>query len=100
MYGEALQHLCAASSLAPDNAALLSVLGHALAVSGDRQGALNVLAQIQAMSHKRYVPSVYMAGIFFWLGDNPHTIVFMKRAPDEHNHPPIFPAAAPPPGPH
>ncbi len=95
MYGEALQHFRAASSLAPDNAALLSVLGHALAVSGDRQGALNVLAQIQAMSHKRYVPSVYMAGIYLGLGDNANTFVYMNRAVDEHNDRLIYLAVDP-----
>ena len=95
MYGEALQHFRAASSLAPDNAALLSVLGHALAVSGDRQGALNVLGQIQAMSHKRYVPSVYMAGIYLGLGDNANTFVYMNRAVDEHNDRLIYLAVDP-----
>jgi tetratricopeptide (TPR) repeat protein len=95
MYREALQHFRAARDLAPNNAALLSVLGHALAVSGDRQGALNVLAQIQAMSHKRYVPSVYLAGIYLGLGDKANTFAYMNRAVDEHNDRLIYLAVDP-----
>jgi TolB-like protein/Flp pilus assembly protein TadD len=95
MYREAVQHFRAARNLAPDNAALLSVLGHALAVSGDRKGALNVLAQIQAMSRKRYVPSVYTATIYLGLGDNANTFAYMNRAVDEHNDRLIYLAVDP-----
>ncbi len=95
MYGEALQHFRAARDLAPDNAALLSVLGHALAVSGDRQGALNVLTQLQGMSRQHYVPSLYLAGIYLGLGDNNNTFASMNRAINEHNDRLIYLAVEP-----
>jgi TolB-like protein/Flp pilus assembly protein TadD len=95
MYAEAVQHFRAACDLAPGNAALLSVLGHALATSGDRQGALGVLAQLQAMSHQHYVPSLYIAGIYVGLGDIDNAFLYMNRAVDEHNDRLIYLAVEP-----
>ena len=85
MYPEALQHFRTACSLAPGNPALLMALGHALAVSGDRQGAFGILAQLQALSHKRYVPSSYIAGIYIGLGDANNAFLYLNRAVTEHN---------------
>jgi TolB-like protein/Flp pilus assembly protein TadD len=95
MYGEAVQHFRAAHDLAPGNAALLSVLGHALAVSGDRQGALNTIAQLQAMSRQQYVPSLYLAGIYLGLGDHNNAFTYMNRAVNEHNDRLIYLAVEP-----
>jgi TolB-like protein/tetratricopeptide (TPR) repeat protein len=95
MYPEALQHFRVASSQAPENPAILMALGHALAVSGDRQGALGVLAQLQGMSHQRYVPSLYMAGIYLGLGDKDNVFVYMNRAVAEHNDRLIYLAVEP-----
>ena len=53
----------------PDNPAMLMAYGHALAVSGDRAAAKKVLNELQALSHTRYVPAAYIAGIYTGLGD-------------------------------
>jgi TolB-like protein/Flp pilus assembly protein TadD len=95
MFPEALQHFRTACSLAPGNPALLMALGYTLAVSGDRPGAQTILSQLQAMSHQRYVPSMYIAGIYVGLGDKDNAFRYLDRAADEHNDRMIYLAVEP-----
>ena len=95
MYPEALQHFRTACSLAPGNPGLLMALGHALAVSGDRAGAQAILTQLQGMSHQRYVPMLYIAGIYLGLGDNNNAFLYLNRAIAEHNDRLIYLAVEP-----
>jgi TolB-like protein/Flp pilus assembly protein TadD len=95
MYPEALRHFRTACSLAPGNPALLMALGHALAVSGDRQGAQAILGQLQTLSHQRYVPSLYIAGIHVGLGDKKNAFLYLNKAVDEHNDRLIYLAVEP-----
>jgi serine/threonine-protein kinase len=85
MYPEAIQHFRKAESMAPGNPALLMVLGHTLAVSGDRPGALAILSQLKTMAKQRYVPSSYIAGVYLGLGDSDNAFVYLNRAVTEHN---------------
>jgi Flp pilus assembly protein TadD len=95
MYPQALQHFRTACSLAPNNPALLMALGHALAVSGDRQGALAILAQLQSMSRQRYVPALYMAGIYVGLREDGNAFVYFDRAVAERDDRLIYLAVEP-----
>lgn len=95
MYPEALQHFRTACSLAPGNPALLMALGHALAVSGDRPGGQAILTQLQTMSHQRYVPSLYIAGVYLGLGDKDNAFLYLNRAVSEHNDRLIYLAVEP-----
>jgi TolB-like protein/Flp pilus assembly protein TadD len=95
MYPEALQHFRTACSLAPGNPALLTVLGHAMAVSGNRADALGVLSQLQNLSHQRYVPSLYLAVVHIGLGDKNNAFLYLNRAVDEHNDRLIYLAVEP-----
>lgn len=95
MYPEAIQHFKTACALAPDNPALLMVLGHSLALSGDRPGALRILTQLQTMSHQRYVPLLYLAGIHVGLGDYNQAFQEMNRAVLEHDDRLIYLAVEP-----
>jgi TolB-like protein/Flp pilus assembly protein TadD len=95
MFPEALQHFRTACSLAPGNPALLMALGYTLAVSGDHAGAQSILNQLQTMSHNRYVPSLYIAGIYVGLGDKDNAFLFMDRAATEHNDRLIYLAVEP-----
>jgi TolB-like protein/Flp pilus assembly protein TadD len=95
MYPEALQHFRTACSLAPGNPALLMALGYTLAVSGDRAGAQAILSQLQTMSHQRYVPSMYIAGIYVGLGDKDRAFQYLDRAANEHNDRMIYLAVEP-----
>ena len=95
MYPEALKHFRAACDLAPGNPALLMVLGHTLALSGDRQGANAILSQLQTMSHQRYVPILYFAGIYVGLGDYDKAFQEMDKAVLEHDDRLIYLAVEP-----
>jgi TolB-like protein/Flp pilus assembly protein TadD len=95
MYPEALQHFRTACSLAPGNPALLMALGHVLAVSGERPGGLAILTQLQTMSRERYVPSLYIAGIYLGLGDKDNAFLYLNRAIAEHNDRLIYLAVEP-----
>ena len=95
MYPEALQHYRTACSLAPGNPALLTVLGHAQAVSGDQVGARAVLGQLQALSHQRYVPSLYLAVVYIGLNEKDNAFLYLSRAIAEHNDRLIYLAVEP-----
>jgi len=85
MYRDALEHFRVACQLAPGNPALLTVLAHALAVSGDRPGALAILAQLQTLSHQRYVPALYVAGVYVGLRDFNNAFLYLDRAVAERD---------------
>jgi TolB-like protein/Flp pilus assembly protein TadD len=95
MYPEAIQHFRRAGALAPNNPALLMELGHALAVSGDKAGALAVLADLQALSSHRYVPVAYYAGIYLGLGDKNRTFTWLDRAVNQRDDRLIYLAVEP-----
>jgi len=85
MYPEAIQHFRTICDLVPNNPALLMTLGHALAVSGDREGALRILAQLRTLSKRRYVPALYIAGIYLGLRDSDNAFLYLNRAVSEHD---------------
>lgn len=85
MYPESLQHFRNAMNLAPENPALLMAYGHALAVFGDAAGAHGVLTELQTLSQHRYVPAIYMAGIYTGLGDKNSAFRWLDKAVNEHN---------------
>lgn len=95
MYADALRHFRTACSLAPGNPALLMALGYTLAVSGDRTGAQAILSQLQTMSRQRYVPSLYIAGIYVGLGEKDNAFRYLDRAANEHNDRMIYLAVEP-----
>jgi hypothetical protein len=47
------------------------------------------------MSHQRYVPSLYIAGIYVGLGEKDNAFLFMDRAASEHNDRLIYLAVEP-----
>src|SRR5262249_49433177 len=69
MYKQALDQFEIARKQSNDSPALLGLYGHALAISGDKHGAQHVLAQLRQVSHQRYVPALYFAGVYTGLGD-------------------------------
>jgi TolB-like protein len=95
MYPEAIQHFRRAGTLAPHNPALLMELGHAVAVSGDKNAALAVLADLQVLSRHRYVPVAYYAGIYLGLGDKNQTFLWLDRAVSERDDRLIYLAVEP-----
>ena len=58
-------------------------LGHAYAVSGKRQEAGQLLAQLVSLSQQKYVPAVCMMAICVGLGDNDQALRWVKQALDD-----------------
>ncbi len=95
MHKEAIEQFSLASSLSKKNPAMLWAYGHALAVSGDRSAANAVLRDLLAMRQSKYVPSLYVAGMYAGLGDKDQTFHWLDEAYKEKNDRVIYLAVDP-----
>jgi len=68
---------------APDDPAILSLMGHEYAVSGDKANANKILAKLTAVSTKKYVPGVYFAVIYTGLNQKDDAFRWLDKAYDE-----------------
>jgi serine/threonine-protein kinase len=66
---EAMEHVSRAVELNPSSPLVLSTLGELHALDGREQAAREVLARLDAMSAKRYIPPTAQAGVLNALGD-------------------------------
>ena len=80
MYPQALEIFDELRKKYPTNAALLMAYGHTRGISGDRQGAQKVLNELIQESHTRYIPPVYIAGLYVSLGDLEHAFHWLDQA--------------------
>jgi hypothetical protein len=69
---------------------MLSVYGHALAVSGDKAGARKVLAELEQLSKSRYVPALYFAALYTGLGELGQAFAWLDKAYHERNDRLVF----------
>jgi tetratricopeptide (TPR) repeat protein len=74
---EAFQRILTA---APQDPAILSLLGHEYAVSGDVPKAITVLTKLQDISAKKYVPAVYFAVIYTGLNRKDEAFYWLDKA--------------------
>jgi eukaryotic-like serine/threonine-protein kinase len=101
MYPEARQSYKSILAFAPHDPALLALLGHLEAVSGQQAAARGIISQLQRMSadKDRYVPSLYIALIYIGLGDNDQAFAWLDKAYEERTeylvYLPTEPAADP-----
>jgi DNA-binding winged helix-turn-helix (wHTH) protein/TolB-like protein/Tfp pilus assembly protein PilF len=63
----------------------ISMLGYALAQSGDRLGAQAVLDSLLNQVDTRYVPATSVATVYVALGDNDNAMKWLERAYDERD---------------
>jgi len=80
MYPEALHAYQSILAFAPHDPALLALLGHLDAVSGQTAAARGIISQLQRMSNDRYVPSLYVAMIYTGLGDKNEAFAWLDKA--------------------
>lgn len=85
MYTQALEQFAKGRELSGDQPVLISLYGHALAVSGDAAGARKALADLQRLAQSRYVSSLYFAAIYMGLGDKSTALDYLDRAYRERN---------------
>jgi TolB-like protein/Tfp pilus assembly protein PilF len=68
---------------APEDPAILSLMGHEYAVSGDKANTDKILATLTKLSSKKYVPAVYFAVIYTGLNQKDDAFRWLDRAYDE-----------------
>jgi TolB-like protein/Flp pilus assembly protein TadD len=70
-------------AFAPDSPAILALMGHDYAVSGDMAHANQILARLTELSGKKYVPAVYFALVYIGLGRKDDAFRWLDKAYDE-----------------
>ena len=85
-YKQAAAELQTAVDLSGRRVSILSSLGHFLAVSGDRRTALKTLAELNALSKQRYVPSYEKALIYVGLGEKSQALTELGEAYKEGSY--------------
>lgn len=83
MFPEALAELREATKLTDGLPLALASYGHALAASGDRRGALEVLAQLRETSKTKYVSGYDIALMHAALGDKDEAFRWLDHAAQE-----------------
>jgi TolB-like protein/Flp pilus assembly protein TadD len=68
---------------APEDPAILSLMGHEYAVSGDKANADKILAKLTKLSSLKYVPAIYFAVIYSGLHEKDDAFRWLDRAYDE-----------------
>ena len=80
MYPQALHAYQSILAFAPQDPALLALLGHLYAVSGQRAAANKIILQLQQIGKGRYVPSLYVAMVYTGLGDKNEAFAWLDKA--------------------
>jgi TolB-like protein/Flp pilus assembly protein TadD len=70
-------------AFAPDSPAILALMGHEYAVSGDLTRANQILARLTELSSRKYVPAVYSALVYIGLGRKDDAFRWLDKAYDE-----------------
>ena len=70
-------------SAAPDDPAILALMGHEYAVSGDKVRAGQILDKLTAISNRKYVPAVYFAVVYIGLNRKDEAFRWLDKAFDE-----------------
>jgi tetratricopeptide (TPR) repeat protein len=83
MFKEAIGEINQAAQLSGGDIRTKATLGHAYAVAGQREEAVKVLKDLQALSKERYVSPYYFALISAGLGDNQQAVSWLQKAQEE-----------------
>ena len=68
---------------APEDPAILALMGHEYAVSGDKANAQKTLAKLTAISARKYVPAIYFATIYIGLNQTDDAFRWLDKAYEE-----------------
>jgi TolB-like protein/Tfp pilus assembly protein PilF len=77
---EAFQKILA---VAPNDPAVLALMGHEYALSGDTAKATQIIAQLQQLSARTYVPAIYIALVYTGLHDLDNAFPWLDKAYNE-----------------
>jgi TolB-like protein/Flp pilus assembly protein TadD len=95
MYKEALEQFSQGRKLSGDHPVMVSLYGHALALSGDAAGARRAIADLNRLAQSRYVSSLYFAAVYTGLGENRTALDWLDRAYKERNDRLVYLGAEP-----
>jgi TolB-like protein/Flp pilus assembly protein TadD len=70
-------------TVVPEDPAILALLGHEYAVSGDKVNAAKGLAKLSEVAKKRYVPAIYFAVIYIGLDRRDDAFLWLDKAYQE-----------------
>ena len=90
MYMKAIAEFQKALAASQGNPFALGALGHAYAVSGNREKARQVLSDVLELSKHRYVPPFSTAVIYTGLGDKERALEWLEKAFDDRSLEMIF----------
>jgi TolB-like protein/DNA-binding winged helix-turn-helix (wHTH) protein/lipoprotein NlpI len=76
----ALEVLAAAHAAAPRDPVAAAWLAHARAVTGDRTGAMDLLAALRRLDRKQYLPPYHLALVHVGLGDADRAFAALEQA--------------------
>jgi tetratricopeptide (TPR) repeat protein len=68
---------------APEDPAILALMGHEYAVSGDKVNANKTLAKLTVLSNRKYVPAIYFAVVYIGLNRKDDAFKWLDKAYDE-----------------
>ena len=83
MHQEAREAFEKLLAVVPEDPAILALLGHEYAVSGDKVNASKTLAKLSEVSKKRYVPAIYFAVIYIGLDRRDDAFLWLEKAYQE-----------------
>jgi tetratricopeptide (TPR) repeat protein len=83
MHDQAIATYNQALSRAPDDPLLLAAVAYENAAVGQRKQASDIIARLQTMAKTRYVPALYLGGIYLALEDRPHAMEYLAQAYEE-----------------
>jgi adenylate cyclase len=85
MYADAISELETAVKLSGEGTLALAMLGHGLASAGKKDGAQQILDQLNERSKSRYVPSYWVAVVYNGLKDRGQVLKWLHRAYEERS---------------
>ena len=77
---EAVADLTKARDICIGSTQPLATLAYVLAMKGQRQDTLQIVAEMERVARQRYVPPYNFALIFLGLGDHEQTFIWLDRA--------------------
>jgi tetratricopeptide (TPR) repeat protein len=84
-YPEAEKEFMESARLFGGGSALDALRGHALALTGQREQALNVAQQLEAASEQQYISGVHIAQVYCALGETDTAMKWLDRAYKRHD---------------
>jgi adenylate cyclase len=81
----ALAQFEAGAKMAPDSAWVKAALGYAFGRAGRRADALKLLAELEEMAQRRYVPCIWQAFVHVGLGENDRALDWLEKSYAAHD---------------